>query len=63
MKSPKQTSSSTQRPTTELTTEEQIRGRAYELYEHRGRENGHDLDDWLRAEAEINSQHRKAIAA
>ena len=30
-----------------------IRQRAHELYEARGREEGHDLDDWLQAEAEI----------
>ena len=29
--------------------EYQIRQRAHELYEARGREDGHDLDDWLRA--------------
>jgi hypothetical protein len=34
-------------------TEELIRVRAYQLYEERGSENGHDLDDWLRAETEI----------
>jgi Protein of unknown function (DUF2934) len=28
---------------------EEIRHRAYELYEASGREDGHDLDDWLRA--------------
>ena len=33
--------------------EEEIRGRAYVLYEQRGREDGHDIDDWLRAEAEL----------
>jgi hypothetical protein len=27
--------------------QECIRKRAYEIYEARGRENGHDLDDWL----------------
>jgi peptidoglycan-associated lipoprotein len=27
--------------------------RAYELFETRGREHGHDLQDWLRAEAEL----------
>ena len=32
---------------------EGIRLRAYELYELRGRENGHDLEDWLRAESEL----------
>jgi len=35
--------------------DEEIRRRAYELYEARGREDGRDLDDWLRAEAEITS--------
>lgn len=34
-------------------TEELIRQRAYRYYEQRGCENGHDLDDWLRAELEI----------
>lgn len=27
---------------------------AYELYEQRGREDGHALDDWLKAEAIVN---------
>ena len=35
--------------------EEEIRRRAYELYEERGHEDGHDIDDWLRAEAEVTS--------
>jgi len=30
-----------------------IRYRAYELFEHRGRQHGRDFDDWLRAEAEV----------
>jgi hypothetical protein len=29
--------------------------RAYELYETRGREPGHELDDWLKAERELSS--------
>jgi HSP20 family molecular chaperone IbpA len=29
--------------------------RAYELFEGRGREHGHDLDDWLHAESEMLS--------
>lgn len=33
--------------------QERIRRRAYELYEQRRREDGHDLDDWLTAESEI----------
>ena len=27
--------------------------RAYQLFEQRGGEHGHDLEDWLRAEAEV----------
>jgi uncharacterized protein HemX len=33
--------------------EEQIRTRAHELYEQRGRVEGSAQEDWLRAEAEI----------
>lgn len=33
--------------------EEQIRRRAYELYEHRGKVDGYALDDWVQAEAEV----------
>ena len=43
--------------------EEQIRRRAYELCEQRGREDGHDLDDWLQAESEVAQKKAKAIAA
>jgi hypothetical protein len=42
---------------------DQIRLRAYELYEARGREDGHNVEDWLRAEAEITSKKAKAAAA
>ena len=34
-------------------TEELIQLRAYYFYEERGCEDGHAVDDWLRAEAEI----------
>ena len=40
--------------------EERIRVRAYELYEARGREPGHDREDWLQAEGEILGPQRKA---
>jgi hypothetical protein len=33
--------------------EHEIQIRAYELYEQRGRQQGHALQDWLKAEAEI----------
>jgi hypothetical protein len=35
------------------TLKEQVRSRAHEIYEQRNRTEGHDLDDWLRAEAEL----------
>jgi Protein of unknown function (DUF2934) len=41
---------------------EQIRIRAYELFEERGGAHGYDVEDWLRAEAEI-TQKAKATAA
>jgi Protein of unknown function (DUF2934) len=44
-------------------SEEQIRTRAYELYEARGCEEGHDQEDWLEAEAEITGRTRTAAAA
>jgi hypothetical protein len=40
-----------------------IRLRALELYEHRGRKNGHHLDDWLQAEAELTQRRAKMVAA
>jgi len=43
--------------------EEQIRTRAYELYEARNRGEGHDVEDWLEAEAEITSRTGRAAAA
>ena len=33
--------------------QDQIRARAYQLYEQRGRDDGHSLHDWLKAEAEL----------
>ncbi len=43
-------------------TEELIRVRAYHLYEKRGGEHGHDLDDWFQAEAEVVGKKPAAIA-
>ncbi len=43
--------------------EQQIRARAYELYEAGGREEGHDLDHWLEAEAEITGTAAATAAA
>jgi len=40
---------------------ERIRVRAYDLYERRGRVDGHDLDDWLQAEWE-ESERTSVVA-
>ncbi len=42
--------------------EHQIRLRAQELYEARGREDGRELDDWLRAEEEIAGKKVRTAA-
>ena len=47
----------------ELELEYQIRLRAYELYEARGRKDGHQVEDWLRAEEEIAVKKFRTVAA
>jgi hypothetical protein len=42
---------------------EDISHRAYTLFRARGSEHGHDVDDWLVAEAELLEGHNTAIAA
>ena len=39
--------------TSDLLSSQRIAERAYQLYEQRGREDGHALDDWLQAEREL----------
>jgi hypothetical protein len=46
-------------PVTEL--QNLIRERAFELFVERGREDGHQLEDWLQAESEITG--KKSVAA
>jgi DUF2934 family protein len=50
------------RTATEINNEEQIRTRAYELYEAHGHEDGHDQEDWFEAEAEITGRAERAAA-
>jgi hypothetical protein len=59
--SPKKSPTSVTREPQEVELEHQISLRAYELYEARGREDGNDSEDWLRAEEEIRA--KKVIAA
>jgi hypothetical protein len=40
--------------------EEVIRFRAYQLFEQRGRNHGHDKEDWLRAEVEVVTKSQSA---
>ena len=42
--------------------QEQIRIRAYRLYEQRGEE-GREVENWLQAESEITQQQAKTLAA
>lgn len=42
--------------------QQRIKERAYELFEERGREHGHDVDDWLRAETEVLNETTRNVA-
>jgi len=44
------------------TDEETTRKRAYELYVEGGMEDGHDLEDWFRAEEELSGKARVVAA-
>ena len=37
--------------------------RAHELFEQRGRNDGHELGDWLQAESEVTQQKAKGVGA
>ena len=43
--------------------EHQIRLRANELYEARGREDGHELEDWFRAKEELTIKKFRTATA
>jgi hypothetical protein len=47
----------------EFELEYQIRQRAYELYEARGRKDGHELEDWFRAKEEITIKKFRTASA
>ena len=48
-----------QRNQAEVRIEEEIRIRAYELFEQRGRHEGFHDEDWARAEAEVLAKYRR----
>ena len=41
---------------------DEIRIRAYEIFMERGAQTGHDLEDWLQAERELEPKVRRANA-
>lgn len=43
-------------------TDRDIARRAFELYCERGRRDGHDADDWLKAERELRGAVRSTVA-
>jgi Protein of unknown function (DUF2934) len=42
--------------------QEQIARRAFEIYESRGREGGHDLEDWQEAERQVAATTEMQVA-
>jgi len=44
-----------------LPTHQEIEERAHEIYLRRGGENGQDVDDWLKAEAELKNERQAAV--
>ena len=42
--------------------EEEVRRRAYEIYEERGRQDGGAEEDWIRAEQELLAQNGRRTA-
>jgi hypothetical protein len=62
-KEPSTLAPKSEEPTVLIPIEQQIKQRAYELYEQRGRTGGHDLDDWLQAEYEIKGTQANAATA
>ena len=51
------------KPTGDQRIEEEIRIRAYELFEQRGRLEGFHDEDWARAEAEVLAKYRRDKSA
>ncbi|MGH9502640.1 MAG: DUF2934 domain-containing protein [Terriglobales bacterium] len=63
---PKKLSRSVNEPSEMYEPEElepQIRLRAFELYQDRGGIDGHEVEDWLRAEEEITGKKARAATA
>jgi hypothetical protein len=48
---------------TPINLEDEIRRRAYELYQQRGNSSGSEAEDWLIAEREVRQRHRQQQSA
>ena len=51
----------TQRAEAAFVEPDAVSRRAYELFQERGRQPGHELDDWLRAERELKESKSSAV--
>jgi len=45
-----------------INLEDEIRRRAYELYQQRGASGGSEAEDWLNAEREVRQRYRQQSA-
>jgi len=48
---------------THLPTEDAVRVRAYQMYEQRGRVDGHALEDWVAAEMQLHATNNAAFCS
>jgi hypothetical protein len=39
-----------------MASERKVRERAYQIFEERGREHGHDVNDWLQADKKLRNE-------
>jgi hypothetical protein len=60
---PKKPSANATSEAPDIELEDQIRVRAYELYEARGQEDGHEQEDWFRAKEEITIKKFRTATA
>jgi len=60
---PKKSPTSVTSEPQDLELKDQIRHRAYELYEGRGRQDGRELEDWFRAKEEIREKKFRTATA
>ena len=44
------------RPSRPIPTDDEVRALAYQLFQARGGEAGHELEDWLQAERELRGE-------